>query len=92
MVGLDKLASIRTRKRRNSFLGAVQNIPQELALGECYDQGYDMWNIGLLLFHMSTGLQAFSSNSFEAIKNLDFSFPLLVSSRLVDLLSRLIIE
>jgi serine/threonine protein kinase len=63
-----------------------------LANGLTYGLGYDMWSIGLLLYFLATGKHPFLVDSLAKIQSLDYAFPMLLSSPLLDLLSRLLTE
>lgn len=87
---IDCLANLTNRSLRDSFLGDICKMPQELALGKSYERPYDLWNAGIILYTLVTGNRPFSSLSL--IQEIDYRIPLNTSKDLNDLICHLLVE
>jgi serine/threonine protein kinase len=51
--------------RRVTLCGTVEYLPPEVASGDQYDFGFDMWTLGILVFEMLAGYSPFSLTQDE---------------------------
>lgn len=79
--------------KRDTFCGTLDYLPPEMIMGSGHDESVDMWNMGVLLYEMTTGQSPFSSSSKEQtcrlILNVDLRFPVDVDEGAKDLVSKL---
>eukprot|EP00927_Polykrikos_kofoidii_P080083 TRINITY_DN76952_c0_g1_i1.p1 TRINITY_DN76952_c0_g1~~TRINITY_DN76952_c0_g1_i1.p1 ORF type:complete len:441 (+),score=84.86 TRINITY_DN76952_c0_g1_i1:120-1325(+) len=50
---------------RQTFCGTLDYLPPEMILGKGHDESVDMWNMGVLLYELTTGKSPFGSPSKE---------------------------
>ena len=50
-------------RRRDTFCGTIRYIPPELLKGESYSYEIDMWNIGVILYELVSGMNPVTTDS-----------------------------
>jgi len=50
-------------QKRQTFCGTLDYLPPEMIMGTGHDESADMWNMGVLLYEMTTGKSPFGSSS-----------------------------
>lgn len=65
--------------KRDTFCGTLDYLPPEMITGTGHDESADMWNMGVLLYELTTGKSPFGSSSKETTCRLiiaaDLQFP-----------------
>lgn len=81
-------------ERRSTVCGTLDYLPPEMIEGQKYDEGVDVWSIGVLLYEFLVGSPPFEAaehhETCEKIKNVDIQFPDFVSALAQDLIQRLL--
>jgi len=79
--------------KRDTFCGTLDYLPPEMIMGTGHDESVDMWNMGVLLYELTTGQSPFGSNSKETtcklILAVDLRFPSTLEPDVRDLISKL---
>ncbi|CAE8647365.1 unnamed protein product [Polarella glacialis] len=58
-------ANLIQAEKRDTFCGTLDYLPPEMIMGTGHDESVDMWNMGVLLYELTTGQSPFGSNSKE---------------------------
>jgi len=86
-------ANLLQANKRDTFCGTLDYLPPEMIMGVGHDESADMWNMGVLLYELTTGRSPFSSASKEAtcrlILAVDLRFPPEMDAGAQDLVSKL---
>jgi len=86
-------ANLIQENKRDTFCGTLDYLPPEMILGTGHDESVDMWNMGVLLYEMTTGQSPFGSTSKETtcrlILAVDLRFKADYDSDAKDLITRL---
>lgn len=65
--------------KRDTFCGTLDYLPPEMIMGTGHDESVDMWNMGVLLYELTTGQSPFGSTNKETtcrlILSVDLRFP-----------------
>ena len=79
---------------RTTMCGTIDYIPPEMVTNQVYDNGVDLWTMGILCYEFLVGNPPFESNNqnetFDRIKRLDYTFPDYVSDLARDFISKLL--
>eukprot|EP00931_Biecheleriopsis_adriatica_P121990 TRINITY_DN9701_c0_g1_i1.p1 TRINITY_DN9701_c0_g1~~TRINITY_DN9701_c0_g1_i1.p1 ORF type:complete len:417 (+),score=99.60 TRINITY_DN9701_c0_g1_i1:43-1293(+) len=79
--------------KRETFCGTLDYLPPEMIMGTGHDESVDMWNMGVLLYELTTGQSPFGSQSKETtcklILNVDLRFPSQLDADVQELISAL---
>merc|ERR1719265_2326103 len=85
--------------KRDTFCGTLDYLPPEMIQGTGHDESAYMWNMGVLLYELSTGQSPFGSNSKDRpqqqeitcrmILSVDLKFPSELDADAKDLVVRL---
>lgn len=80
--------------RRTTLCGTLDYLPPEMIEGQEYDEGVDIWSLGVLLYEFLVGSPPFEApgqqNTCQRIKQVDLSFPDYISPQARDLIQRLL--
>ena len=80
--------------KRNSICGTPIYLAPEMINGTGHDEKVDIWSIGVLLFELLTGDQAWAGDNVETVKynicNLKISWPEDIDILAVDLISQIL--
>jgi len=58
-------ANLMNKDMRETFCGTLDYLPPEIILGTGHNESADMWNMGVLLYEMTTGQAPFTSTTPE---------------------------
>eukprot|EP00401_Gymnodinium_catenatum_P042335 CAMPEP_0117551148 /NCGR_PEP_ID=MMETSP0784-20121206/49043_1 /TAXON_ID=39447 /ORGANISM="" /LENGTH=424 /DNA_ID=CAMNT_0005348181 /DNA_START=41 /DNA_END=1315 /DNA_ORIENTATION=- len=73
-------ANLLQADKRQTFCGTLDYLPPEMITGTGHDESVDMWNMGVLLYEMTTGQSPFGSSSKETTCKLILAVDLRFSS------------
>ncbi|KAL6065279.1 Aurora kinase [Balamuthia mandrillaris] len=82
--------------RRMTLCGTLDYLPPEIIEGKQYDDGVDIWSLGVLTYEFLVGKPPFLAKdeleTTERISKVQLSFPVYLSAEAKDLISRLLVH
>ncbi|KAJ1346217.1 Aurora/IPL1- protein kinase 2 [Parelaphostrongylus tenuis] len=81
-------------QKRQTMCGTLDYLPPEMVVGEDHREHVDIWSLGVLCYEFLVGTPPFehddSAGTYQAIRNVRYTFPNYVSSGARDLINRLL--
>mmetsp|Transcript_137671 Transcript_137671/g.243249 ORF Transcript_137671/g.243249 Transcript_137671/m.243249 type:complete len:410 (+) Transcript_137671:18-1247(+) len=65
--------------KRETFCGTLDYLPPEMIMGTGHDESADMWNMGVLLYELTTGQSPFGSTSKDRPQQQEITCRLILS-------------
>lgn len=81
-------------QKRQTMCGTLDYLPPEMVVGEEHREHVDIWSLGVLCYEFLVGVPPFehddSTSTYNAIRNVRYTFPSYVSSGARDLINKLL--